>query len=362
MAYQYLDYPSKARRLADAGAGLLEAISDPTIDRNIVIVDLEASTSGSSELRARFEPAAKTTVAAKAPEDTLSQILLELQSANTLLAAGIAMNEHGRGENAKFLNDAVGQIRSTSSEVGSHIAKSKSLQFAPQTKASETVQEAVTLFVDTASRTLESIANGTDSVIRSVFTKLKELDQSKVSEAIGTLGKSFQIVEAASRLIRRGLEKLKSVINALSDLFGSDAMADVKTKVQDVWKKFTNDNALVRNIIGLPAAQTRVRDFAQRAGQQLLTLDSLSRELALLEDKFQGKRNLLGGLEKAIVLAMSILAALQVFGLWAVAPWTVLAAAGAYAALIGAALLVGMNYTGSRRFVGWVRGVYEIAT
>jgi small-conductance mechanosensitive channel len=195
-----------------------------------------------------------------------------------------------------------------------------------------------------------------------VFTNLKELDQSKVSEALGTLGKSFQIVEAASRLIRRGLEKLKSVINALSDLFGSDAMADVKTKVQDVWKKFTNDNALVRNIIGLPAAQTRVRDFAQRAGQQLLTLDSLSRELALLEDKFQGKRNLLGGLEKAIVLAMSILAALQVFGLWPVAPWTVLAAAGAYTALIGAALLVGMNYTGSRRFVGWVRGVYEIAT
>src|SRR5262249_55574416 len=189
-----------------------------------------------------------------------------------------------------------------------------------------------------------------------------ELDQSKVSEAIDNLGKSVQIVEAAGRLIRRGLEKLKSVLDALSDLFGTDAMADVKAKVLDVWKKFTGDKTLVRNIIGIPAAQKRVSDFAQRNGQEMSMLDALSRELALLEDKFQGKKNILSGLEKAIVLAMSMLAALQVFGLWAVAPWTVLVAAGAYAALIGGALLVGLNYTGARRFVGWVRGVCEIAS
>ena len=57
-AHQYSDYPTHARRLADAGASLLEAIADPAMDRSLSIVELEsaAATPPVTGLRARFEP------------------------------------------------------------------------------------------------------------------------------------------------------------------------------------------------------------------------------------------------------------------------------------------------------------------
>ncbi len=363
MTYQYSDYPSQARRLADAGANLLEAMTDPAMDRGIVIVELEAASTATlpNDLRARFEPAATTPVASlRSPEDVLSGILLELQSANALMAAGLAMNEHGGGPDSRFLSDTVAQIQSTSSDLKSHIAASAKMQFAPQQEASTTLVESLKLFRDSAGRTLESIAGGTESLISSAFGKLKEVDQSKVSQAIDNLGKSFEVVTTAGKLIRQGLEKLKGVLDALSNLCGADALTDIKAKVREIWKEFTADRTLVRSIIGVPAVQKRVIDFAALPGLEISGLDCLSRDLALLEDKYQGKRKILSGLESAVAVAMGIVGALQIFGLWAATPWVALAAGGAYAAIIGGALLVGMNYTGSRPLFGWIRGVSEI--
>lgn len=154
VSYQYSDYPSQARRLADAGASLLEAIADPAMDRGLIMVELEAAARGTSarDLRLRFQPAAATPVSAPpSPEDVLSGILLELQSANALMAAGLAMNEHGRGAQSQFLNDTVSEVRSTSLELGPHIAR---LQFAPQVEPSTTLEKALKLFRNSADRAL----------------------------------------------------------------------------------------------------------------------------------------------------------------------------------------------------------------
>ncbi len=361
---KYSEYPSRARRLADTGTSLLETMTDPTMDRAIVISELEAATSSipPSDLRTRFEPAlaAKPAMPSQSPEDVLSGILLELQSANALMAAGLAMNEHGRGADPKFLNDTVAQIQATSSDVGLQIAKSTALGFAPQTEPSANQVDALKLFRESADRTLQSIDSGTKRVIGSAFEKLKEVDKSKVSEAIDNLGKSFEVVATAGRLIRQGLEKLKAVLDTISSLFGSEALADLKDKVRDTWQKFTGDQDLVSKVIGVPVAQRRVSTFSALPGLELSKLDVLSLNLALLEDSYQGKRKILDGLVSAVVIAMGIVAALQFFGLWAAAPWVALAAGGAYAGIIGGALLVGMNYTGSRPLFAWTRGVCEI--
>lgn len=363
MAYQYSDYPSKARRLADAGTSLLESIADPAMDRGIVLVDLEAATIVSTaNLRSRFEPgAAAAAIPPPSAEDVLSEILLELQSANALMSAGMALNEHGGGSDTQFLDKAVAQTRSTGLEFASHITNStKAKQFTSQKEASPTLDEALKLFRDSANRTLESIASGTEGVITSAFEKLKEVDKSKVSQAIEDIGKSFEIVAVAGRLIRQGLEKLKSVLDSLSSIFGAEALADMKKKVREVWEKFAGGNNLLRSIIGVPAAQKRVSDFAEQTGLEIVLLDGMSGDLAKLEDKYQGIRKILTGLVSGVVLAMGIVAALQFVGLWATAPWIALAAAGAYAAIIGAALLVGLSFSGSRPMFEWIRGVCEI--
>lgn len=359
---RYSDYPDRARRLADAGASLLETIEDPEMDRSVALRDFEAATTTTTaNLHMSFEPgeqAGPTTQAS--PEDALSQLLLELQSANALMSAGMALNEHGRGADSKYLDEAVSQTRAVSLDVASQHAESNQLHFEPQTRSSEKLDDAVKLFRSSADRALESIASGTEGVISSAFEKLKDVDRSKVTEAIADLGKSFEIVATVGRLIRKGLEKLKAVLDYLSNIFGADALADIKKSVREVWDKFGGDHRLVPSIIGVPTAKERVAAFAAQAGLQIAQLDGVSRELAFVEDRYQGMRKILTGLVSGIVLAMGIIAALQVFGLFVAAPWIALAAAGAYVAVIGAALLVGLNYTGSRPMFQWIKGVCVI--
>jgi hypothetical protein len=332
------------------------------MNRGIVLTQLAAATNSSETpdlLRFEADPGAGR-VAPTSPEDALSALLLELQSANTLMSAGMALNEHGKGSNSTFLSDAVDQIRSTSTDVSAQLAKSSQMHFEPPSQPSATVEQALTLLRENGHRVLESIANGTEGVVNSALAKLKEVDQSKVSEAIDNLGKAFEIVAVSAQRIRQGLQKLKAVLEYLSEFVGKSALADIKAKVIEIWQKFTGSTTLVRQIIGEPAARKRVEEFATVQGLQIGSLDAVSRQFALLEDGYQSKRKILNGLLSGLVLAMSIVAALQFFGLWAVTPWVALAAAGAYAAILGAALLVGMNYTGARPLVGWMRGVCGI--
>jgi hypothetical protein len=359
VASRYLDYPGQARRLADAGAGLLEVLADPDMDRNIAVMELETASSAkqSTDLRMRFEAGAAAAVTApSSPEDLLSAILLELQSANTLMAAGMALNEHGGGADSKHLYKTVAQVRSTSSNFESYLR----LGFESRAEPSASLSDARKLFLNSGDRALDSIAGGTEGVIGSAYQQLKKMDPSKVTEAIENLGQSFQVAAATGRLLRQGLEKLKAVLNALSKIFDDKALSDIKDRVREVWQKFTADKHLVRVIIGEPAARQRLSGFSELTDVEISGFDGISRELALLDDKYQGIQKILNGLVQAVILAMGIVAALQVLGLWAAAPWVALAAGCAYGAIIGGALLAGLNYTGSQPLFGWIRGVYQI--
>ena len=362
MGDSYSEYPGRARRLADAGASLLEAIADPHMDRVLALTELEAATAmPAAKVRMRFEPEAKTAgTIASSPEEVLSGILIEVQSANTLISAGLAINEHGQGAEPQRLDAAILQIRSTNSAVAAHMADSAILRFAPQTHPSTTREEALELYQESAKRTLDSIADGTEGVIASAFAKLKEVEPAKALQAIDNLGKSFDLVATAGRLIRQGLEQLKAAIDALSKLFGEDHLKDIKDAVRKIWEKFGGSKAVVRSLIGEPEASKRVDTFAAQAPLKSVVLDTVSRELALLEDKFQGIHKILSGLVSAVILAMGLVATLQLFGLWVAAPWLALAAGGAYAAIIGGALLAGLNYTGSHPLFSSMRGVCQI--
>jgi hypothetical protein len=364
MGYQYSDYPAKARRLADAGQNLLEALQDPSMDRGIAISDVEAATTVTgADLRLGFDASAggvtKDAESYGTPDDTLSGLLLELQSANVLMSAGIALNEHGGGADGRLLQDSIGQISSSRSELESAMASSAAKQaFAPQEKPSGSVGDAVVLFRSSAERTLTSITEGTDGVINSIFKELKKLDGSKVLQAIDNLGQSFAVVASAGRLLRQGMEKLKSVLDALSKLFGADVLAKVKAEVKGIWEKFTSGQYtkdLVRSIAGIKSAEDRISEIAKLQGLEISRLDGVSRKLAGLEDRYQGNVKILNGLIAGVVTAMAILAFLHLVG-----PWLALAAAGAYAAILAGSLVVAINYCGCRHLLNWVHGVCDI--
>jgi hypothetical protein len=353
------DYLVRAERLKRAGQGLLESVEDPDIDRNVATSDLEtaATTQVSGDDRLRFSPAPgeRNAPADSSPDGCLAALLLEVQSANILMSAGIALNEHGGGEDTQFLQTSISQIDSSSASLKS---ADNRLRFAPPAGPSADLTAATILFRDNAERALTAISDGTADVIDSVIANLKKVGGVKVVEAIDNLGKSVDIVATASRLIRKGIEKLKSVLDAITNLFGNAAIQDIKEQVKSIWEKIEKGEytkQTVRWIVGKKIAEDRVAEIIKLPDLKLARLDVVSRELAVLDDGFQMHLSIIKGLLAAVTVAAGILAFLHALG-----PWLALLTAGVYLMLLAAALLIGMSATGQRPLTKWGAGVCTV--
>jgi hypothetical protein len=344
-------YPAQSQKLISAGRYFLETLSDSEADPGIAIKDLEVAASPLADSRLRFAAAPGGTAAAEAAafsnlQDALAAAMLELQSANLLMSAGIAKNEHGAGANDKPLRVTLADISTTRTSVQT----GATFGFAASSKPSATLEEAAALFRTNAGKALDAITDGTVSIINSAAEQLKKMDGAKVLEAIDRLGQSFEVGAAAGRLIRQGIEKLKAVLDALSGLFSPEAFAAIKAKVQEIWKKIVSNEytkAAVRWMLDADDLQQQAEKIAASSNVTIASLDTASRGLAMLDDDYQRLLNVLNGIVAAITVAMGILALLHMLG-----PYLALAGGFAYVCVLGAAILAGMSYTGSGLTIG----------
>jgi len=101
--------------------------------------------------------------------------------------------------------------------------------------------------------------------------------------------------------------------------------------------------------------EARIAAALEQANIDTSVIDNATNALPALSPGYKSNMKLLRSLMSAVALAGSIIVFLQV-----AAPWIPLAVAGVYAALIGATVLIGMDYSDSGRGLGWVRGVGQI--
>ena len=310
----------------------------------------------------RFSSAARERTAQPAPnttpDDALSGVLLDLHAANVLLSAGIALNEHAASDTS-FLINSLNEAESSRARITTDLERQARLAFAPAAGVkSSSLEDAKKTFRENADGVLKDIVDDANAVVNDVLEKLKNLDSGKIIEGINKLGESFQPIAAASKLIRQGLELLKRALDALSNLFGKKAFDSVKAKVVEIWTKFhsgeyTHDAlAWAFNIKG---TEERIAAVLGR-GNAVDLIDNATNELPGLSDKYKANMNLLRSIMSAVVVAGTIVAFLQL-----AAPYIPIALASIYAAVIGATILVGMDYCDSGRILGWVRGVGQIA-
>jgi hypothetical protein len=367
MAYQYADYSSRSERLIQAGEQLIQSLQDDSIDRSIAIQDLEsaARATTASELTLRFAAAGSSAGARTAepisPEDALSGVLLDVQAANVLLSAGVALNEHGRGSTRQFLDNSMSEIQNSGAIVTQNLAAQARLRFSPASGIkSSSVEEAKKVFSENADAALKDIVSEAAMVVGDMLKNLKKFGGAKVGEGIQKIGESSEFLAAAGRLIQRGLDILKNALEALSKLFGKEALASAKTKVGEIWDKFQagqyTQNLLAR-LFDLKATQSHIVTTLAQADLEIEAIDTATNALSALAEKYKGNMKLLRSLMSAVALAGTIITFLQL-----AAPWIPLALAIVYAALIAATILVGMDYSDSGRVLRWVRGVGEIAS
>jgi hypothetical protein len=366
MAYEYADYSPKSERLIEAGRQLIRSLEDEGIDRSIAIQEIESAAQGStaSELVVGFTPSSAEAAGPAeriSAEDALSSVLLDIQAANVLLSAGLALNEHGRGSEVSSLEESLSNLQGSRSEVTQDLEKRAKQEFAPGTGVkSVSLDAAKETFRKNADDLLTAIVDDANTVVNDVLEKLKKFDSTKILEAINKLGESFQGISAAGNLIRRGLDMLKNAIDALSKLLGKEGFASAKKKFEEILKNFQSGKytrKLLEGAFAVDVTKKHIEELLNQAKLDIAVIDSATNDLPGLSDKYKSTMKLFRSLMSAVALAGTILALLHF-----VAPWIPLALAGVYAALIGATVLVGMDYADSGRVLRWVRGVGEIAS
>jgi hypothetical protein len=214
-------------------------------------------------------------------------------------------------------------------------------------------------FHENAEGVLGDITDDTVSVISAVFEQLKKLDDNAILKGLDNIGSSVQPVAAAGRLIRRGLEKLKNVLEAITNLFGKEAVDKVKDKVKAIWEKFVAGDYTrdaVSWLLNIDAARKAIASCIARQNLTLAALDAASNELPALSESFKKSVKICRALIGGLVLAGSIIGFLHF-----AAPWIPAAFAAGYGAIIASTIIIGSNYAGSGRLAHWMRGVATIA-
>jgi hypothetical protein len=192
-----------------------------------------------------------------------------------------------------------------------------------------------------------------------VLDELKKLDPGKMAEAISGLGQSVPVVALAGRLIRKGIEKLKSALDALITLFGKEAFDKIKDKVGELCGKLASGDAigeLLETVCGVTNAKVRIRAVLAPPDPKLENVDAASGELDPLIDGYRRNTRLMRALVITIAVAGAILAYYS-----AAVPWLPLAIASTYVGIIAGTVLIATDYVGSRSVLHWVVGVATIA-
>ena len=349
MGYSASAYLTQTNRLLASGRELLFSLEDAA-ESSAKIAGLEEA--------ARSEPAAQLAFQAgpgAEPEDGLRAILSEVQSANVLIATGLA-TEVPR-PTTSYLSQALDQIEQTQA---SATAPAAGFLFAAGSSVMSTdLNSAKRTFGTDAQFALDLFVTEAAEVVQSVLDQLKKLDPAKIADAIEGLGKPFHDAVEAARLLKKGIERLRNAIQSLLELLGSGALAQVKEHASQIWGKFMKGEytqAVLTRTFAVEETGKRIAAILQSTSLEVADLDSASNALRPLTDSYGSKMALIKGLLSAIVLITSGLAFLHI-----VTPWLPLLLGGAYAALIGAAVLIGMNYAGRGGVLQWVDGVREIA-
>lgn len=347
---------SVSNQLLASGRKLLFAIQDGQNPKSS-LEGIEAATAPKTAKPLAFQAVGNAPSAAPTPEDVLTRVLLDLQSANVQISVGLAIEGSTSPDPTLHLSQALDQIELTQNDIAAPIS---AFGFAANSRVqSATLDDAKANFRTDSHFALDRLVAETESIIKAVIEEIRKLDGAKVVAAIDKLGENVQFVADAGHWVRKGIETLKSALDALVQLLGPKALAAIKDKVSELWSKFekgeyTRD--ILTRIYGVQTTEDRIEATLARPNLSPESLDHAGNALRPLTESFAANIKLIRGILAAVALIVGALAFLHV-----ALPWLPLAAAGAYATLIGAAVIVGMSYSGAGRILPGIPDVREIA-
>lgn len=376
-----VDYLRNTESVLYAGRRLRNLIDAAPATREYAVTGLERAAqqheSGGADYRAFMFSELETASAEdkvmreRATEDALGSILADLQVANVLMAAGLAMGETGEKAEPRLLDDALLKLETTMRAVEQPLASPltggiqpgrfgfASLVTAPEVVESPDLPSAVETFKGRSEETLARLVNEAQGVATDAITALSKLDAAKVLEALSKLGDQVQEIGKIGRLVRHGVEKLQGAINALIGLLNSEALAGIKDQVEKMWNDVKEGKYVAQAlewVFGVKATRAYIAEILGSEDLKREALDEGTNDLDQLAITFEETMKMTQGIAAAVTLAGTVLSLTPLAG-----PELVLLAASAYVLILAAVVLIGMDYADSGRVLQSVRGVREIA-
>lgn len=323
-----------------------------------------------------FSELAATTEAEKSTrermmEDMLSSVLTDVQIANVLMAAGQAVGELGEQKQPQKLGEALRRLENTSQIVGQSLASPLKngaepgrFGFAEEAGAPEVVNSvdldsAIKTFKHRSDETLASLVKDAQEVVMSAFKALSDISADKVLEALSKLGEAIGGLSGAGRLLSQGVKKLENAVNSLTRLLGGDLLKKVKEPVKKIWDVLKDGKYVSGPLelsFGVKATKDQIDEILKSGNLKLGPLDEASNTLAKLKQAFKENMEILANLVTAVSVAGTILVLIPAIGAQAA-----LVAASINCLILGAVVLIGMDYADSGMMLNRVRGVREVA-
>ena len=326
---------------------------------NFMFSELETATEDEKSMRERMT------------EDVLASVLTDLQVANVLMAAGQAVGELGEQKEPQKLGEALRRLENTSQIVGQSLASPLKngvepgrFGFTEDAGAAEPVKSvdlnsAIKTFKQRSDEVLTSLVNDAKDVVMSAFKALSALNADKMLEAISKLGEAIGDLSKVGRLFSQGLKKLADAVNSLTCLLGEDLLKKVKEQVKKIWEVLKNDKYVTGPLelaFGVKATKEQIDEILKSGSLKLETLDEGSYTLAKLKQSFKENAEILSDLVAAVSVAGTFVALVP-----AISAQAALVTASIISLILGAVVLIGMDYTDSGIMLNRVRGVRGIA-
>lgn len=304
-------------------------------------------------------------------DDVFATVLMDMQIANVLMAAGHALGEAKGDSEPQLLDEALNDLDETRPVIARGLSSPLAKESGPGrlnfsgvvTKAtvfqSVDADSAVQTFHKNSNDTLDKLVSGVHEVAVSVLNAVKKLSPEKILEALNNLGGPAQTITGMiKRLISQGARKMKQAIDDLVRLIGNDSILQIRDKIRELWDDREKGivDTLLGTIIGVETTRANITTIVSLKGIVRETADQASNDLSQLLITYNNNMEMAKKAVKAISFGSSLLI-LTPFAGHNIA----LFAASSYLIILAAAILVAMDYADSGRILRRVRGVGEIA-
>jgi hypothetical protein len=188
-------------------------------------------------VKTRNQMFAETETTAKPEQvagDVMAAVLSDVHIANTLMAAGNALEETDAYPNPELLNQAVFGMQEATLL---HEQTERLLAFSAEPIHSEDLRSARATFQRRADETLNSLISAAKDASVSLISAMKKLDGQKLLDGLSQLGGPLAELPKAGNLFRKGVEKIQNAFDFLRRMLDSQLLSEVKEKLGELWSK-----------------------------------------------------------------------------------------------------------------------------